>query len=193
MKKVTVFFVLVLIASVGPLAFAQDDLTKKHIELLEEKIAQQKEEIHALKAQIEELEADHDDKSDTVEKEKKIVAAIGTVWKGKYTGKGGVSYGAEAKVVARDGKTMTLETSVEGGAIMQYECEFTTSDKYKIKNTRRIQASKGNTNPPPVGGVEGGGKILKDRLIQEFSMIRASEPAYKQKFDLKLDTDGNSK
>ncbi len=191
------FFVLILVFVMSGASIGRCDDTdeikrlKDKIELLEAKLQLAERKNQDLNAEIEKLHAAGDDQPGTAEKEKKSLAALGTVWKGKYTG-GGISQSAEAKVVARDGKTMTLETSVENGAIMQYECQFTGNDKYKITNTRRVQAAKGAINPAAVGGVTGTGTISKNKLVQNFVWKRAGEPDLQQTFNLSIVAEGKS-
>lgn len=198
MKPLIAFFVLASIASLGPIASAQDDVSKKYIELLEknaklmDEIQTLKKENQTLEAKIEELQSGHGEKPGTVEKEKKIVGALGTAWEGKATS-AGVSQHLEAKVIARVGKTMTLESKAENGAILQFECQFNGDDTYVIKNTRRIKAANGVVNPAPVGGVTGKGHIRKNTLVHNFVWKRTGEPVTAWTYELDLVVDGNKK
>lgn len=148
---------------------------KDRFELLETKLKLAERDIQDLKKEIEILKADKQNDGGADEKDKKVIAPLGTTWKGKLRA-GATEGSAEMKVVARDGKTMTLESSVEQGAIWQYDCQFTPADKYKITATRRIQANRGIVNPGPVGGTTGTGTVSKTTLVQNFTLKSGNEP-----------------
>lgn len=201
MRILIVFFVLISIASTGPLAFAQDDISKKYIDLLE-KNAQLKEELQILKVRIAELESKIEASPESKRTDRKIATTDekelndplpkGLVLKGKFydeqRGKKTTS-SAKLEVIERDieGKTVTFLTTWENGAIWEFDCKVVGDKSLPITAVRRVRAANAVVNDPqrpPVGGVSGHGSIGTKHLILEFVWREADKGPLSGKFVL---------
>ena len=143
MIRITTLVLALLIAA--PSIVRSDDMDevkrmKERIELLEAKLEIAQRDNDALKKKVEQLEQISKELpvNDETLKEKKVVAPLGSVWKGKF----GLQSG-EMSVVVRQGKKVTWLIAIENGAKWEFDCEFTNATEYKILDTRRLEAATG--------------------------------------------------
>lgn len=166
-----------------------DDIVrlKAQIEVLKKQLNEVEDERDELQTKVEELTA----KKPVVKKKvatpaaaNKVVAPLGSKWKGLFGNQAG-----EMSVQARNGKKMTLRIEIETGAIWDFDCTFVNSREYVIDQggTKKVRASKGvSGDGPPVGGVNGEGRISGKNITHNYKWPAGSEPSKIYSFNGKL-------
>jgi hypothetical protein len=145
------------------------DALMQQITELRAELDQVRQERDALQRRLEQLQS-----MSAKQAEQSQLAPLGAVWKGTLQGRGQSGrQGAKMKVVAREGKKLTLLMQCENGASGEFECELVNDRDIKITANRLISANRGNDDPRPVGGTKGSGRVADKKLSLHFALMEA--------------------